>query len=186
MKRLLIAIFGVCAIGLFALATFGYAMEVDEARVQQKINAKLPFSKPYYVMFRATLDHADVQLTRGKVHIRFDAHLDSLNPILLMNSHTSHPVLPILSGSADITASPEYRSETGQVFLSHVNVVGMNIKGVKDGSPFKPAVKKLALAYLAKHPVYTLHGNNFKKMLARNFLNEVTIRDHALALQFGL
>jgi len=187
MKRLMIALLGLCVIGLLAFFTVGYTMHVDEAQLQKKINAKLPFSKPYYVMFRATLDHADVQLTEGKVHIKFDAHLDSLNPMILMGGNRrGNPVLPILSGSADIIATPDFHPETGQVFLSQVQVVGMDIKGVRDGSPFKPSVKKLALAYLAKHPIYTLHGNNLKKMLARDWLKAVTIKDHAMILSFGV
>jgi len=186
MRRLVIVLLGLSVPGVLAFLAVGYEMIVDESQLQQKINAKLPFSKNYYVMFRGTLDHADVQLSEGKVHIRFDAHLSSFNPMVLTGNHSEAPVLPILSGSADIVATSDFHPETGQVFLSRVKVVGMDIKGVSDGSPFKPAVKKLALAYLAKHPIYTLHGNNFKKMLARDWLKEVKVKDHALVLSFGI
>jgi len=186
MKRLVIALLGLSVLGVLVFFAAGYEMVVDEAQLQQKINAKLPFSKNYYVMFRGTLDHADVHLGEGKVYIRFDAHLSSINPMALIDNHSDASVLPILSGSADIIATPDFRPGIGQVFLSQVQVVGMDIKGVHDGSRFKPAVKKLALAYLAKHPIYTLRGNNLKKMLAREWLKAVTIKDHAMILSFGV
>jgi len=186
MKRLVIALLGLSVLGVLVFFAVGYEMVVDEAQLQQKINAKLPFSKNYYVMFRGTLDHADVHLGEGKVYIRFDAHLSSINPMALIDNRSDAPVLPILSGSADIIATPDFHPETGQVFLTQVKVVGMDIKSVSDGAPFKPSVKKLALAYLAKHPIYTLRGNNFKKMLARDWLKAVTVKDHALVLSFGI
>jgi len=186
MKRVVVILLFIM-VGLFGyFMIYGYSFQVREAQLQEKINAKLPFSKPYYLMFRATLDHAELKLLDGEVHITFDAHLDTLNPMLLMNRNAVHAVLPLLSGSADIIATPEYNFDTGQVFLSQVNVVSMDIKGVQNGSAFKSSVRKLALAYLAKHPVYTLHGNNLKMMLARNWLKEVGVKQHALELMFGI
>jgi len=167
------------------LYQFGYEMKISEIELQQKINAKLPFSKNYYALFKVTLEEADVKLMQDRVRIQFDARLEPLNPNSLLNRLLHRTKQSLISGSVDITASPDYQPETGQVFLSGVKVLKLDIKGVRDSRKFEQSVQNLVTDYLATHPVYTLKNNNFKRMFAKLFLKHVVVKDKALMLVFG-
>lgn len=168
------------------LYQYGYEMKISEAQIQQKINAKLPFSKPYYVVFKGTLDDAEVELLQDKVRLRFNARMEAVNPKLLLNRIALRPMVSILSGSVDVVAIPEYRPETGQVFMSQVQVIGMDIKGARSDSKFEHSAQKLVTDYLATHPVYTLRENDFKKTIAKYMLKKVEVKGHELVLMFGV
>jgi len=184
-KRFLIVLLCLLLGTSACLYQYGYEMKISEAELQQKINAKLPFSKNYYALFKVTLEEADVKLMQDRVRIQFDARLEPLNPNSLLNRLLHRTKQSLISGSVDITASPEYQPETGQVFLSDVKVLKLDIKGVRDSQKFEQSVQNLVTDYLATHPVYTLRENNLTKMFAKSFLKSVTVRDQMLKIHFG-
>jgi len=168
------------------LYQYGYEMKISEAELQQKINTKLPFSRNYYVMFKTTLDNAQVELIQDNVRIQFNARFESLNPNSLLNKLIHGSNMPLLSGSVDVIALPEYDPETGKFFLSQAKLVGLDLKGVRNSKKYEQSVQKLVVDYLARHSIYTLKETDFKKLIAKYFLKKVRVKDHELQLVFGI
>jgi len=166
-----------------SLASFGLNYTVEQAQVQEKINAKLPFSKSYFSVFTATLNHAEIELVDGKVYLSCDAELDSVSPLSFLNGGKPEQRISLLSGQADMVAIPIYNNDTGEVFLSDIMFTKVHIQGQhKYKDRFKQVIKKLSLAYFKKHPIYTLRKHKVKKQLAKYFLKDIEVKEHELVL----
>ncbi len=186
MRHFIITLFVIFLGVLFYVLLFGYSLQLNETQLQEKINAKLPYSKRYYVLLESTLAHAQVKLKDNRIHVRFDANLKIPNPERLLKNQAIPAWISLLSGQVEAIAKPEFRSQTGEVFLSEIKIIGLNVDGINDSKKLYQSAQRLVIDYFATHPIYTLKANDFKKTLAKKFLKKVTVTNNKLVLFFSL
>ncbi len=183
MKKLLIALFVVVLLAAagayYHFSGKEYVFRFTEAQLQEKLGAKMPFTKSYLIL-QVTLDNARVSLADGSG--RIGAGMD-----IVLNLRVGDEAKP-LGGSIDVTGGLAYKSSEGEFFLTEPVIERLQVQGIpeKHLRTAQTAVTKAVAEYYEKHPVYTLSNADAKQVAAWMILKDVVVKDHVLIVTLGI
>ncbi|MDQ7003708.1 MAG: DUF1439 domain-containing protein [Ghiorsea sp.] len=128
--------------------------QISESELQAKVNAKLPYQKTYFRIFKTTIEKVAIDLVDAQVKMSFDIKLETKGLSLFKKTP---------SGSIDVLATPVYHSQTGEVFLTNLKLLSMDIEGINHGEKLEATVENIIADYLSIRPVYKLKPSDLKK-----------------------
>lgn len=183
MKKLLIAL--IVIVVLAAAGTYWhfsgkeYVFRFTEAQLQEKLGAKMPFTKSYLIL-QVTLDNARVSLADGSG--RIGAGMD-----IVLNLRVGDEAKP-LGGSIDVTGGLAYNPGDGAFFLTDPVIERLQVQGIPEKHLLtaQTAVSKAVAEYYRKNPVYALSSTDAKQVAAWMVLKNVVVRDHTLIVTLGI
>lgn len=157
-----------------------YVVTIPEAEIQQKLDAKLPLTKSYFLLLQITLDNPRVHLENGTD--RINAGLD-----IVLNLKVDNNPKP-LGGSVDVSGGIRYVASRGEFFLTEPDIEQLRIQGIPDKylAKAEQAITKALAHYYQDNPIYTLQRTNLKQAAARLVLQEVIVENKALVITLGI
>lgn len=170
----------VVASAYFYFADREYVFRFSETEIQNALEKSLPLTKTYLFIIQITLKNPRVQLENGSS--RINAGVDvALNITVNQNSDP-------LGGSVDVSGGVRYVSETGQFFLTDLNIERLQIQGISDKytDRVKSALTKALAEYYSEHPIYTLSAIDAKQATVRMVLINVIVENHELVVTLGV
>ncbi len=164
----------------FYFSERGYVVRITEAQIREKLESKLPLTKRYLFIIELTLNHPRISLENGSSRVK--AGLD-----VQLNIKIEKNPKP-LSGTIDVSSGVDYRTETGQFFLTNPKIEKLLIQGIpeKYQETVSQAIAIAVMEYFRKHPIYTLRDTNLKQTAIRMTLKNVAIKDRELVLTLGI
>jgi hypothetical protein len=180
---LIVALIVLAGAGFGAYSYFSgkrYVLTFTEEQLHQKLAAKLPVTKTYFLIFQITLDNPRLALEEGS-H-RINTGLDVILNITVGNE--SKP----LGGSVDVSGEVTYRPESGEFFLVNPVVERFSVQGIPERFTAK-VNEALTLAlneFYKTHPIYTLSTLDAKQAVAKMLLKDVAVRGKAVVVTLGL
>lgn len=165
---------------IFVASKKDYVFRFSESQLQEKLNARIPWSQSYLFIFDVTLDNPRVDLIDGSDRVA--GGID-----VLLNIKIGDSAAP-LRGAVDLSGDVEYRSEEGAFYLTDPVIEALRIAGVPERySDRTHHVISLALAeYFKTRPIYSLEGTDASKVAARLLLKDVMVKDEHLIVTLGV
>ncbi len=157
-----------------------YVYRFTEQQLQEKLSAKLPFSRRYLLVFEVTLDNPRLLLVDGSNRIA--AGMD-----ITLNIHVNDSPTP-LGGTVDLSGTLAYDSAKGKFFLAAPVIENLEVEGLP-AEYAKKASTVIAQAlgdFYRTRPVYTLSRSDMKQAAARLALKDVVVRDKVLVVTLGI
>ncbi len=157
-----------------------YQVILTEEQIREKLEARLPITKRYFLIIELTLSNPRVDLENGSNRVL--AGLDAVLNIKINNN-------PIpLGGTVDASAGVTYVPEEGQFFLVDPVVENLGIQGIpaKWQTKVNEAASKALAEYFEVNPIYTLKRANLKQAAARAVLKNVVVENNQLVITLGI
>jgi hypothetical protein len=157
-----------------------YVFRVTQAQLQEKLDAKLPRTKTYLLIFQVTLDKPRVTLTHGSK--RVGAGLD-----IILNIQVGNEAKP-LGGTLDVSGGIRYAADKGEFFLDDPVIEHLTVQGIPDKYTQKvnSALIKALAEYYREHPIYVLIATDAKQAAARLVLKDVIVENNELVVTVGI
>ena len=153
---------------------------VAEAQLQEKLNAKLPVTKTYLLIFKITLENPKMQLINGsnKVLMGLD---------VVLNLNVAGEAKP-LDGKIEVSGGVAYLPGNAQFFLVDPVVENLSVQGIpkRHEEKVRLALSKALATYYAEHPLYQLKTSDTKQAAAKLILKSVVVENQQLVLKMGI
>ena len=158
-------------------------IEIAQQELQQKLDKKFPIKKTYslvVILGDVVCQNPRVVLTEGSD--RVGAGLDVVVTLQLRDGPKS------FQGSFDVTFGIDFNPETGQLFLTDMQFVHMDLPGVPDVyvSRIRQAATSVAQDVLKDIPVYQLTAKDAKTTIAKLIVKGAVVRNGALIVTLGV
>lgn len=180
---LIISVLILCALlgaGYWYFSGKDFFLYFTEAQLQEKLNAKLPLTKTYLMIFNVTLDHPRLHLVNGsdKVQMGLDVTIN-----LNLAGETKS-----LGGTIQVSGGVAYAAETAQFFLIDPVVEILSMQGIpqKHEEKVRLALTRALATYYAEHPIYQLKSTDAKQATAKLILKSVVVENQRLVLKMGI
>lgn len=166
--------------GAFYFSGKQYVFRFSESQMQEKLNAKLPLTKTYLLIFQVTLNNPRVSLSSNST--RINAGLD-----IILNIRVGNETKP-LGGSIDVSGDVKYVADRGEFFLTDPFIERLAIQGVPDKYSDKVnlVLTKAMAEYYLDHPIYSLRATDATQFTARLVLKNVVVENRELVVTLGL
>jgi len=184
MKRSII--FGACALVLvlavMMLYFYGrrYDVIITQKQIDETLRARFPVSKNHLLIFQVTYSNPHVTLLpeSNRIEVGLDAALD----IKLRDQPKK------LGGTAVLTTSLSYRSETHHFFLSEPEINKLTLQGIPQEHLDKVTrlASNAAREYLQRFPIYTLKAKDVKTTAVKLLLKDVQVKSNEVHATLGL
>ena len=169
---------GVFVIGLLwhsMIFAFSYTVELTQAELQEKLNAKMPLKKKKFLT-TIVVDKAAVTLTEGSDRIGLACDLKAE-----VAGYTA-------TGTTKLEGGIKYVADKGEFYFVDPEVVELTVDQVS--ARYQEAVRK-AMDYtakksLAKVPVYRFKDDSLKQKLAKATLKSIKVKDNKLLLELSV
>jgi len=165
---------------VFTCLAVGIKVQITEDDINRELAKGLPYSESYLDIVTITYEDAAAKLTKG-----------SDRATLMMAARVEAQVLEeidVLRGSVVVTAGIRYEQNTGEFFMTDLEVVDVDIEGVPPG--YKAIVTLVADVAVGTmmdlYPVYVLNPDDFETSIASLFLRDVRFEDGYLVVTLGL
>jgi Protein of unknown function (DUF1439) len=184
MKKLIVLLAVALAMALggayFYFSGREYVIKIPQQTLQDKLAAKLPLTKTYFLFFHLTFDHSRVSLTEGsnRIAVGMDVVLD------ITGGNGSRPI----GGVVDLSGGVRYDSSSGELFLMEPVIENLALQGLPEKYKARATeiIGKALIEYCKTHPVYTLKKNDARQATARLVLKKVTVENRALIVTLGM
>ncbi len=157
-----------------------YVFRFTENQLQGKLDAKLPFTRSYFLIFQVTVDNPRISLAdeSGRVRTGLDVTLN-----IRIGDEPKQ-----LGGTVDVSSRVKYVPEKGQFFLTDPMVEHLAIQGIppRYSQDADAAITQALSAYYSEHPIYTLKRTDVKQAAARLVLKKFVIENHDLVVTLGI
>ena len=151
-----------------------------EAQLQEKLNAKLPVTKTYLMIFNITLENPKLHLVNGsnKVLMGLDV---AINLNVAGDARS-------LGGKIEVSGGVAYLPGTAQFFLIDPVVENLSMQGIPNryAEKVRLALSKALSTYYAEHPLYQLKASDAKQAAAKLVLKSVVVENQQLVLKMGI
>jgi hypothetical protein len=176
---ILVAAFVAATVILFYFKGNRFTFAVSEAQIQERLKARLPFIKTYFLIFRVTLDNPRVELVEGSNRVKGGLDV-TLNVRLAQKSRE-------LGGSIDVSGVVKYVPERGEFFLVEPIVERLAVQGIpeKYAKKINEALTMALGEYYGEHPIYTLKATDAKHTAAKMLLKNVSVQNKKLIIILG-
>ncbi len=157
-----------------------FVVRLSEAQLREKLEAKLPLTKTYFLFFQITLRHLRVTLVEGSDRVK--AGLDVELNMRLGNASKA------LGGSVDVSGGIQYNAAQGELFMTHPVIEQTAVQGVpeKYAPMLNEALSKAIGEYCAERPLYALRATDTKQAIAKLVLKDVVVQDRHLVITLGI
>ncbi|MES2048484.1 MAG: DUF1439 domain-containing protein [Pseudomonadota bacterium] len=166
--------------GYWYLSGKDFFLYFTEAQLQEKLNAKLPLTKTYLMIFNITLDKPKLHLVNGsnKIQMGLDVAIN-LNVV---------GEAKFLGGMIEVSGGVAYVPENAQFFLIDPVVENLAVAGMpqKHEEKVRLALSKALATYYAGHPLYQLKSTDTKQAAAKLVLKSVVVENQQLVLKMGI
>ncbi len=157
-----------------------YVLRFSEQQLQEKLDARLPLTRTYLLIFTITLDHPRVSLrsASNRVGLGIDAKIN----IRVADQPET------LGGSLDVSGGVKYVADRGQIFLTDPLIEHISIQGIPDqyAAAAAGAVKKALSDFYAERPLYTLSSFVPSEAATRLVLKDVVVQGGELVVTLGI
>ncbi len=179
LATILLAVGAIGAAAIFGLKGSEHTVYVEQEQIQAAIDGKLPYKKPFKLIFELTVRNTKVNLTEGSERIGATTDVE-LNVKL-------GEKLKNLGGTVGAEASIRYDQEKFCFYIVEPEITDVKIQGVPEEYTDRAAAgtKPILQSYLSDVRVYEIRDNNLKLKLAKAVLKDVKVVDGKLALTLG-
>lgn len=182
MKRfLLLALALLVAVGAAYLVFKGraYTVHIERAEIQSALDARLPYSKNFLIVFTLTVNDVDVILADGADRIGVTCNMNVRIP-----GEGGNISVP---GTVTADAGIRYEPDEYCFYLVDPVIRDAAIQGIPPHLAKQVSgVATLAVRHLANTvPIYRIKDKNLKSKLARAILKEVRIVNGRLEVKLG-
>lgn len=163
---------------VFGAGEMTHVIRLSESQIQEKLDARMPFSKSVLFIFKITLANPQVRLKEQEPHVHLG--LD----VLMQLGDDGKP----LGGRIEAAGAIRYDSAQGAFFLVDPVVERVAVQGIPERYTDKvnAALSVALAAYWAQRPIYTLSTLNGKQAAARLVLRNVAVENGELVVTLGL
>lgn len=157
-----------------------WVLRFTEDELRESLEARLPFTRTYLVIFEVTLDEPRIVLEEGSD--RIIAGLD----VSLDLAGTEGPEM--IRGSVDASSALRYEAETGEFFLVDPEIHEVSVPGVPDRytSRIDDVLSRALAEYYRTRPIHTIRRSDLRYATARLLLEDVRVVDGDLVVTLGL
>ena len=157
-----------------------YYVIITQNQIDNTLQTKFPVTKTHLLIFRITYSNPHVTLLPepNRIEVGLDAELN-IKPLGESKN---------LRGSAGVTSTLAYRSETKQFFLSNAEINKLTIQGIPQQYLDKVTdfASNSAREYLQEFPIYTLRAKDTKTTAVKLLLKDVRVKNSEVHVTLGL
>lgn len=184
LKIMVAATAAVLLVGLtlvfFILRGQRFVVELTQAQLQEKLDARFPIAKPYLLVLVLTYSEPEVTLTEGSDRVSFGVKA-TLN--ILIGGQPKP-----LGGHGIVSTGVQYNPEDYSFYLNDPRLEQLDIQGVpiKYTAIVNDLAKQMLEERINRTPIYTLKETDLKQEAARLILKGLTVHDGKLVITLGI
>lgn len=176
---LLVLLIGFGTAGYFYLSGQKYVVTIQENKLQQQFDQKMPITKTYLYLFDVTLFNPRIDLVKetGRVVAGIDIHVKT----------KLKGVKPV-NGSVNASGVLKYEPREGAFYLKSAKLERFVLRDMPDNylEQTKKFVEKTLKNYLEANPVYKLKSDDLGQYAASMMMKDVKVNDTEIVVRFGL
>jgi hypothetical protein len=147
---------------------------IPEQHLQTSLNSILPIKNDKGLVI--------IELQKTDVWLKGDTHKIELASDVTIRSFGHEE-----SGKLHVAATPIYDPQTGCVYVTDIEVLGLKVRGIprKYVRKINKLASKLLTKALQNQPIYQLSNESGLESLAKASLTSLTVEEGELVLNFG-